>query len=103
MRQAGRSLPAYREVRERYGLFDIVRQPELCAEVTLQPVEAHGVDAAVVVTDNMFPRLGMGVGVEVVESVGPVLRLRSRARAQAHGQRVRLPEEWSPLITATLP
>src|SRR5438445_486791 len=48
MRQAGRSLPQYREVRKLYGLFDIVRRPELCAEVTLQPVEAHGVDAAVI-------------------------------------------------------
>ncbi|TMK71635.1 MAG: uroporphyrinogen decarboxylase, partial [Actinobacteria bacterium] len=42
MRQAGRSLSQYREIRKRHGLFDIVRRPELCAEVTLQPVEAHG-------------------------------------------------------------
>ena len=46
MRQAGRSLPQYREVRKKYGLFDIVRRPELCAEVTLQPIDAYGVDLA---------------------------------------------------------
>src|SRR5438067_5577671 len=73
MRQAGRSLPQYRELRTRYGLFDIVRRPELCAEVTLQPVEAHGVDAAVMFTDIMFPVLGMGVDVGLVENVGPVV------------------------------
>src|ERR671935_2812346 len=74
MRQAGRSLPEYRQIRERYGLFEIVAQPELCAEVTLQPVRRHDVDAAVMFTDIMFPVLGMGVEVNLVESVGPVIR-----------------------------
>lgn len=74
MRQAGRSLPAYRAVRERYDLFEICRQPELCAEVTLQPVGAHGVDAAVIYSDIMLPVLAMGAGVELVEGVGPVVR-----------------------------
>src|SRR6266567_344312 len=74
MRQAGRSLPEYRKLRERYGLFDICREPELCAEVTLQPVRRHDVDAAVMFTDIMLPVLGMGVEVELVENVGPVIR-----------------------------
>jgi uroporphyrinogen decarboxylase len=73
MRQAGRSLPEYRELRKQYGLFDIARQPELCAEVTLQPVRRHGVDAAVMFADIMLPVLGMGVEVELVENVGPVV------------------------------
>src|SRR5205807_1653531 len=73
MRQAGRSLPEYRALRERFGLFEICAQPELCAEVTLQPVRAHGVDAAVMFADIMLPVLGMGVEVELVESVGPVV------------------------------
>src|SRR5919109_776804 len=51
MRQAGCSLPEYREIRRRYDLFDVCRRPELCAEVTLQPVRAHGVDAAVMFAD----------------------------------------------------
>ncbi len=81
MRQAGRSLPEYRELRKRYGLFDIVAEPELCAEVTLQPVRRHHVDAAVMFTDIMFPVLGMGVEVELVEDVGPVISLPIRSRA----------------------
>jgi len=47
MRQAGRSLPEYRELRERHGFFEIAGTPELCVEVTLQPVRRHAVDAAV--------------------------------------------------------
>jgi uroporphyrinogen decarboxylase len=73
MRQAGRSLPEYREVRRRFDLFEICRRPELCAEVTLQPVAAHGVDAAVIYSDITLPVVGMGVGVELVEGVGPVV------------------------------
>jgi len=73
MRQAGRSLPEYREIRTRHTLFEIVRQPELCAEVTLQPVRRHDVDAAVMFADIMLPVLSMGVDVELVENVGPVV------------------------------
>jgi len=73
MRQAGRSLPEYRAIRERHTLFEICRQPELCAEVTLQPVRRHGVDAAVIFADIVLPVLGMGIDVELVEGVGPVV------------------------------
>ena len=80
MRQAGRSLPEYRAVRERYSLFEICSQPELCAEVTLQPVRAHGVDAAVIYSDIMLPVSAMGVGIELVEGVGPVVDEPIRTR-----------------------
>jgi uroporphyrinogen decarboxylase len=73
MRQAGRSLPEYRKLRERWTLLDIVAQPELCAEVTLQPVRRLGVDAAVMFADIMLPLRGMGVEFELVENVGPVI------------------------------
>ena len=73
MRQAGRSLPEYRKLRERWSLVDIVAQPELCAEVTLQPVHRLGVDAAVMFADIMLPLRGMGVDFELVENVGPVI------------------------------
>jgi uroporphyrinogen decarboxylase len=73
MRQAGRSLPEYRKLRERFTLADIVSQPELCAEVTLQPVRRLGVDAAVMFADIMLPLRGMGVEFELVENVGPVI------------------------------
>ena len=98
LRQAGRSLPQYREIRKRYGLFDIVRKPELCAEVTLQPVDAHGVDAAVLFTDIMFPVLGMGVDVELVENVGPVVSRPIRTHADVERLRVSEPEESAPFI-----
>jgi uroporphyrinogen decarboxylase len=73
MRQAGRSLPEYRELRERHSFFEIANTPELCAEVTLQPVRRHGVDAAVLFADIVTPVLGMGIDVELVEGVGPVV------------------------------
>jgi uroporphyrinogen decarboxylase len=73
MRQAGRSLPEYRKLRERWSLVEIVAQPELCAEVTLQPVRRLGVDAAVMFADIMLPLNGMGVDFELVEDVGPVI------------------------------
>jgi uroporphyrinogen decarboxylase len=73
MRQAGRSLPEYRKLRERYSLVDIVAEPDLCAEVTLQPVRRLAVDAAVMFADIMLPLRGMGVGFQLVESVGPVV------------------------------
>jgi uroporphyrinogen decarboxylase len=73
MRQAGRSLPEYRALRERHSFFEVAGTPELCAEVTLQPVLRHDVDAAVLFADIMSPVLGMGIGVELVEGVGPVV------------------------------
>jgi uroporphyrinogen decarboxylase len=73
MRQAGRMLPEYRKIRERYTLMEVCRQPELCAEVTMQPVRRLGVDAAVMFADIMLPLIGIGVGVELVDNVGPVV------------------------------
>src|SRR5207248_9616285 len=98
MRQAGRSLPEYRALRERYGLFDIVAEPELCAEVTLQPVRRHDVDAAVMFTDIMFPVLPMGVDVELVENVGPVVASPIVSAADVERLRVTEPEESVPTI-----
>jgi uroporphyrinogen decarboxylase len=98
MRQAGRSLPEYRTIRERYGLFEIVAQPELCAEVTLQPVRRHDVDAAVMFTDIMFPVLPMGVDVQLVENVGPVIERPIANRAEVEALRVTEPEESVPTI-----
>jgi uroporphyrinogen decarboxylase len=80
MRQAGRSLPEYRAVREHHTLFEVCEQPELTAEVTLQPVRRHDVDAAVMFADIMLPVLTMGVEVELVESIGPVVHSPVRSR-----------------------
>jgi uroporphyrinogen decarboxylase len=98
MRQAGRSLPEYRELRERYGLFEIARQPELCAKVTLQPVRRHDVDAAVMFADIMLPVLGMGVEVELVENVGPVVADPVRSLADVERLAVPDPAESVPWV-----
>ena len=98
MRQAGRSLPEYRELRKRYNLFEVCKQPELCAEVTLQPVVAHGVDAAVMFADIMLPVLGMGIDVELVESVGPVVAEPVRTAADVERLAVPDPEEAVPFV-----
>jgi uroporphyrinogen decarboxylase len=81
MRQAGRSLPEYRKLREKHTLVEIVAQPEHSAEVTLQPVRRLGVDAAVMFADIMLPLRGMGVDFELVESVGPVIASPIRTAA----------------------
>ena len=98
MRQAGRSLPEYRELRKRYDLFSVCRQPELCAEVTLQPIRAHNVDAAVMFADIMLPVIGMGVDVELVENVGPVIADPVRTSADLERLRVPEPEDAVPFI-----
>jgi uroporphyrinogen decarboxylase len=87
MRQAGRSLPEYRALRERWSLEEIVAQPELCAEVTLQPVRRLGVDAAVMFADIMLPLRGMGIDFELVESVGPVVANPIRTAEAVHALR----------------
>ena len=98
MRQAGRSLPEYRELRKHHSLFEVCRQPELCAEVTLQPVRAHGVDAAVMFADIMLPVLGMGIDVELVEGVGPVVERPIQSLGDVERLSVPDPEESVPFI-----
>jgi uroporphyrinogen decarboxylase len=101
MRQAGRSLPEYRAIRERHSFWDVAHTPELCAEVTLQPVRRHGVDAAVMFADIMTPVLGMGLDVDLVEGVGPVVA--EPVRTLADVARLRVPEPdvaFAPLLDA---
>jgi uroporphyrinogen decarboxylase len=98
MRQAGRSLPEYRAIRKRFDLFEVCRNPELCAQVTLQPAHPHGVDAAVMFADIMLPVLGMGIEVDLVESVGPVIEHPIRTAADVEKLRVPEPEESVPFI-----
>jgi uroporphyrinogen decarboxylase len=101
MRQAGRSLPEYRALREKHSFFDLAGTPELCAEVTLQPVRRHGVDAAVLFADIMSPVLGMGIDVKLVEGVGPVIDEPVRSAADVERLRVAAPEEWgAPILDA---
>jgi uroporphyrinogen decarboxylase len=101
MRQAGRSLPEYRAVRERHSFWEVAHTPDLCAEVTLQPVRRHGVDAAVMFADIMTPVLGMGLDVDLVEGVGPVVAAPVRTLADVERLAVPDPEEaFAPLLEA---
>jgi len=73
MRQAGRSLPEYKAARAGIPMLDSCRRPELVAELTMQPVRRHGVDAAILFSDIVVPLAAAGVGVEIVAGVGPVV------------------------------
>jgi uroporphyrinogen decarboxylase len=88
MRQAGRSLPEYRRVREGTTMLESCRIPELVAEITLQPVRRYDVDAAVFYSDIVVPLEAAGVGVEIVAGTGPVIAEPFRTRADLD----RLPE-----------
>ncbi len=110
MRQAGRSLPEYRALRARHSFMDLARQPELCAEVTLQPVRRLGVDAAILFADIMTPLIALGLPIDLVEGVGPVIGHPIRNEADLAGLRDLIPEEDLPdvgdairIITRALP
>ena len=81
MRQAGRSLPEYREVREGIPMLDSCFKPELLAEITLQPVRRHDVDAAILFSDIVVPLKAAGVDVEIVPGRGPVMAEAVRTRS----------------------
>lgn len=73
MRQAGRYLPEYRAIKEKYGFFDRCQTPELASEITIQPVEIIGVDAAILFSDILVVPQAMGMEVQLIESKGPFL------------------------------
>jgi uroporphyrinogen decarboxylase len=102
MRQAGRSLPEYRALRERYSLLEIVAEPDLCAEVTLQPVRRLGVDAAVMFADIMLPLRGMGIDFDLVEGVGPVIADPLRRPEDVDRLRVPDGEEAAPNVISAV-
>ncbi|PME07389.1 uroporphyrinogen decarboxylase [Corynebacterium ulcerans] len=81
MRQAGRSLPEYRQVREGIGMLDSCFMPELLAEITLQPVRRHDVDAAILFSDIVVPLKAAGVKVEIIPGRGPVMDRPIQSRA----------------------
>lgn len=73
MRQAGRSLPEYRELRGEGSILDAIRRPDLATEITLQPVRRYGVDAAILYSDIVVPVAAIGFGVDIEPGVGPVV------------------------------
>ncbi len=92
MRQAGRCLADYRKLRERYEILTLAKTPELCAEVTCMPVDAFGVDAAVLFADIMLPLEPMGIDLEIQPDVGPIIHNPIRSRADVDRLRLIEPE-----------
>jgi len=102
MRQAGRSLPEYRALRGRGTILDAVRQPELAAELTMQPVRRYGVDAAILYSDIMVPVAAIGFGVDVEAGVGPVTERPFRGAADLARLRPLEPEQDVPWVQETV-
>lgn len=98
MRQAGRSQPEYRALRERYSLLDLCRTPELCAQITLLPVTQLGVDAAILFADITLPLLGLGVTFDLVEGIGPVIDRPVRTEADVDALRGVEPKRDVPFV-----
>ncbi|WP_375489495.1 uroporphyrinogen decarboxylase, partial [uncultured Mycobacterium sp.] len=81
MRQAGRSLPEYRALREQHSMLAACFDAELICEITLQPIRRHGVDAAILFSDIVVPLRGAGVELDIVPDVGPVIAAPVRTAA----------------------
>ena len=88
MRQAGRCLADYRKLRERYDILTLAKTPELCAQITRMPVDAFGVDAAVLFADIMLPLEPMGVSLEIQPEIGPIIHNPIRSRADVDALRL---------------
>jgi uroporphyrinogen decarboxylase len=101
MRQAGRYLPEYRAVKERYGFLEMCRNPEAVTEVTLQPVRRFDLDAAILFSDIMVPLAAMGV--EIDFAPGPVIARPVRTAADVARLRVPEAEEIAPFVAAAIP
>ncbi|NDK89401.1 uroporphyrinogen decarboxylase [Gordonia desulfuricans] len=85
MRQAGRSLPEYRAIRENHGMLESCFDPELVTEITLQPVRRHDVDAAILFSDIVVPLKAAGVDLDIVAGTGPVIAAPIRTEADVAG------------------
>ncbi|HEY9494885.1 MAG TPA: uroporphyrinogen decarboxylase [Intrasporangium sp.] len=101
MRQAGRSLPEYRAVREGIPMLESCMRPELVTEITLQPVRRHRVDAAIFFSDIVVPLKAIGVDLDIVAGVGPVVSRPVRERRDLE-QLVDLTPDHVPYITAAV-
>lgn len=98
MRQAGRCLAEYRTLRERHGILEIARDPELSARVTAMPVDRLGVDGAVLYADIMLPLDGMGVPFHIEPDLGPIVEQPVRTRADVAALRIVDAEDATPYL-----
>lgn len=102
MRQAGRYLPEYRKIKGEKNILDIVRTPELAAQIALQPVDILGVDAAILYADIMIPLLGIGIDLEIVENIGPVIHSPLKRLEDVKELRVLSPQTDIPYLLETI-
>ncbi|KUP07707.1 uroporphyrinogen decarboxylase [Bacillus coahuilensis p1.1.43] len=102
MRQAGRSQPEYRAIKEKYSLFEITHQPELAAYVTRLPVEQYNVDAAILYKDIMSPLPAIGVQVDIKSGIGPVIDNPIRSLQDVEKLGEIHPEEDVPYVLDTI-
>jgi uroporphyrinogen decarboxylase len=102
MRQAGRSLPEYRAIRGSGSILEAIAQPELAAEITMQPVRRYGVDAAILYSDIVVPVHAIGFGVDVVPGVGPVVTSPFRSKDDLARLRPLEPEVDTPYVLETV-
>lgn len=102
MRQAGRYLPEYRKVKGSKNILDIIRTPDLAAQISLQPVTALGVDAAILYADIMIPLLGSGVALKIVENIGPIIEHPIQNLADIKKLRDLTPETDIPYLLKTI-
>jgi len=102
MRQAGRSLPEYREIRGSGSILDAIADPELSAEITLQPVRRYGVDAAILYSDIVVPVAAIGFGVDVAPNIGPVVERPFERAADLERLRPLEPDVDTPYVLETV-
>ena len=102
MRQAGRSLPEYRSIRGSGSILDAIADPELSAEITMQPVRRYGVDAAILYSDIVVPVAAIGFGVDVAPGVGPVVEQPFTRAADLELLRPLDPEADTPYVLETV-
>src|SRR5687767_15872126 len=102
MRQAGRSLPEYRAIKGTTNILGAIRDPELAAAITMQPVRRYGVDAAILYSDIVVPVHAVGFGVEIAAGVGPTVERPFSARADLDRLPPFDPAEHTPYVLETV-
>lgn len=102
MRQAGRSLPEYRSIRGSGSILDTIKNPELSAEISLQPVRRYDVDAAILYSDIVVPAHAIGFGVEVVQGKGPIVNNPFRSEEDLRRLRPLEPEIDTDYVIKTI-
>ena len=98
MRQAGRYMSEYMEIRSKYTFLEMCKNPEVAAEVTLQPINKLGVDAAILFADILLPFEGMGLNLEFAKNEGPVIHNPVRSKADVDAIRILEAEEATPYV-----